>query len=238
MPRRVDDIGFGGFKLIQDTDGFCYGVDAVLLADFAKAEGSDKVLDLCCGNGIVPLIMEAKYSPAEITGMEIMPAVAALAAENAVFNGLSGKISVICDDVLNIEKHIKPASYSLVTCNPPYFEKGSGISCSDSEKHTARHETTAGLEDFISAAAYALDRGGRFCMVHRPSRLGDIIELCRRYSLEPKVLRMVVPRKGESANIVLISCVKGAGKELQVLPELAVREGSGFTEEIRTIYGK
>ena len=237
--RRTDEIGFGNYRLIQDSDGFSYGVDAVLLSDFSEASGSDDVLDLGTGNGIIPLIVNAKYDPHSITGIELQLGAYILAEENAKENGLSGKIRFICGDVKNIRDLFAAESFSLVTCNPPYFESGRGVASDGDAKHIARHETSAKLEDFIEAAAWSLKKNGRLVMVHRPSRLADIIDFSRKHGLEPKRLRMVVPHEGESPNIMLIECIKGAGKELRVLPQLAVRQSDGsYTEELNRIYGK
>ena len=235
--RRTDDIGFGGYRIIQDDEGFSYGVDAVLLSDFCRAKHQDAVLDLGSGNGIIPLIVYAKYSPKSITGIELQLSAYLLAEENAKENSLSDKLSFICGDVKNIKDLADPESFDLVTCNPPYYEGGRGEGCASDAKSIARHETSAGLNDFFKASAYVLKRGGRLCMVHRPSRLADIIDLSRKNGLEPKKLQMIVPSMGESPNIVLIEFVKGAGKELKVLPSLAIHEKDGsYTEALKKIY--
>lgn len=237
--KRTDEIGFGGYKLIQDSDGFSYGVDAVLLSHFSDAKKDDRVIDLGSGNGIVPLIVNAKYNPKSICGIELQLDAYLLAEENALSNGLNDKIKFICGDVKNIKDLLQSESAELVTCNPPYFEKGRGPQSEADAKHIARHETSASLEDFILAASWVLVKNGRLVMVHRPSRLPDIIDYSRKYGLEPKRLQMVAPHPGEVPNIMLIECIKGAGKELKVLPELAVRKADGtYSEEINLIYAK
>lgn len=220
--RRVDDIGFGGYKLIQDSDLYCYGTDAVLLSKFCNALNKDKVLDLCTGNGVIPLIVDALYKPASITGIEIQLASYLLAEENAKENHLEDKLKFICGDVKNIKEFVKEESFDLVTCNPPYFEKGNFGECENAAINIARHETSATLEDFIESASYALKRGGRLCMVHRPKRLADLFELSRKYSLEPKRMQMIAPHADDAANIVLLEFVKGGGKELKILPQLVL----------------
>jgi tRNA1(Val) A37 N6-methylase TrmN6 len=234
---RVDEIGFGGMKLLQDTDAFCYGVDSVLAADMCRVKHSDRVLDLCCGNGAIALIVSALYSPAHVTGLEILKDAADLARQSAELNGLSDKLDFICGDAARIEEYVKASSFDAVVCNPPYFERGRGVSCDASVKDSARHESSAGLEDFFRAAAYALRAGGSFYLVHRPHRLADIMECARKTGLEPKQLRMVCPHEGDAPNLLLLKCVKGGGTELKVLPSLAVRNRDGsFTEEIDRIY--
>ncbi len=234
---RTDEIGFGGYKLLQNTDAFCYGVDAVLLAEFSQARENDTVLDLCCGNGAVTVIIEALYSPKSITGLEFQKDAAELAKKNTELNSLGTKCSIICGDAKDAESLFSPGQFSLVVCNPPYFEAGRGVISGADAKRLARHESTAGLVDFIRASAFVLKKGGRLCLVHRPERLADIIAFARDSGLEPKLMRMVVPHRGESPNLVLLQLVKGGGKELKILPELAVRtEDGGYTEELEKIY--
>lgn len=220
MPRRIDDIGFGGYKLIQDSDLYCYGTDAVLLSKFCNALNKDNVLDICTGNGVIPLIVNALYNPKSITGLEIQLASYLLAEENAKENGLTEKIKFVCGDAKNIKDLFAPESFDLVTCNPPYFVSGNSIECDNSAMHIARHETSAKLEDFMAAASYVLRKGGRLCMVHRPSRLPDLFEYSRKNGLEPKRLQMIAPKAGQGANIALIEFAKGGGKELKILPEI------------------
>ena len=176
---KKEYLGSGITALVSPEHTF--GTDAVLLADFAKAGPEDTVLDLCSGNGAVAFILYAKYHPAKVCGLELQEAAAGLAQESAKLNGLSERISFTCGDAPDISEHFSQGSFSLVVCNPPYFEDGRGVSCGSDPKHLARHESTAGLEDFFSAAEYALKAGGSLCMIHRPERLADLMELSRRH---------------------------------------------------------
>ena len=238
MRLQKDDIGFGGFFLWQDADAFRYGVDAVLLADFAVCGGKDRVMELGSGNGVVPLIIKAKYGPAYIAGIEKQESVYNLAVRNSEENGLNGQLEFFNIDVLDVPSAFPPASFDLVCSNPPYMEKGCALVNPDSVKHVSRHETTAGLEDFFRAAAHVLRPGGRLVMVHRPFRLPDLMTMSRNCGLEPKKMRLIVPHPGETPNIVLMEFVKGAGKELVILPQLCVRDAGGeHTGELKAIYG-
>lgn len=237
MQERMDDIGFGGYKLIQNTGQFCYGIDAVLLADFSKALAEDVIADLGTGTGILPLILHHKSGAKRIAGIEKQIDACELAVRNASINGLSHVLEFFCIDVLDVKSTFQPGQFSLVVTNPPYTEQGCGPQSPTSAKKAARHETTAKLADFIAAAEYLLAPSGSFCLVHRPSRLVDIISCCRVHHLEPKRLRFVAPKEGESPNIVLVQCVKNGGKELYVEPTLYVRDSSGeYTCEIDAIY--
>ena len=237
MSLRIDEIGFGGLKLLQDTDAFCYGVDSVLAADMCRVKHSDRVLDLCSGNGAIALIVCGMYDPEHVTGLELLPDAVDLAKQSAEMNGLPDKLDFICGDAARIEEYIKAGSFDAVVCNPPYFEQRRGEGCEGTGKDLARHESSAGLADFFRAAAYALRTGGALYLVHTPQRLADIMQCARTSGLEPKQLRMVCPHPGDAPNLLLLKCVKGGGSELKVLPSLAVRNREGgFTEEIERIY--
>lgn len=237
MTRRVDEIGFGGLRLIQDPDQFCCGIDAVLLADYAGAKERDVIADLGSGNGVIPLILHHKSRASRIVGVEKQASAYDLAVQNSRINGLSDAIQWICCDVKEICDHLSGGTFSLVVSNPPYVERGSGPGSPSPWVQSARHETSAGLEDFVRAAAWLLAPLGSFCIVHRPSRLVDLLYYCRSAHLEPKRMRFVAPRQGEGPNIVLLQCVKNGGKELTVEPGLVVRDEQGrYTDEIDRIY--
>ena len=239
MAVRIDEIGFGGLKLLQDTDAYCYGVDSVLLADMCRAGSEDRVLDICSGNGVVSFIVAAKYGPKSVTGIEIQEASVELAKKSAELNGMQDRVSFVCADAADFSDHFAPWSFDVAVCNPPYFEKGSGVSSDSEAKNIARHEGGSGLADFLGAASYALRKGGELYMVHRPERLADIICFARDSGLEPKTMRMVCPCSGKAPNMVLLRFVKGGKKELTVLPDLMIREPDGsYTEEINRIYGR
>ena len=239
MAIRRDDTGFGGLILLQDTDSFCYGIDAVLLADYCRAEPSDRVLELGSGNGAASLIVMGKYSPSYVLGIEVQPRMQQLACETAKLNGLEDRLQFVQGDVKDIREFIEAGTFDRVICNPPYAEAGRGPVSQTDEAYIARHETTATLQDFVSAAACALKPGGKFTIVHRPSRLPDLFEACRSAGLEPKQMRLVIPRPGASPNIVLLTAAKGGGKELQIDPALCVRSEDGsYSAELQRIYGR
>lgn len=238
--EQVENIGFGDLKLIQDTDGFRYGIDAVILADFAVSMRPDfgTAVDLGTGNGIIPFILCHKNEKAKIIGIELQESALKLAGRSCAMNSLESRVRFVCGDVSCLDEDIWAGEdVDVVVCNPPYFARGGGLLPENEKRFIARHETTADVGDFIKAAADILRGKGDFFMVHRPSRLVDIFCSCRKYGLEPKDMRYVVPRKGEVPNIVLIHCVAGGGRELKMMKELCVYEADGrYTEEIMRIY--
>lgn len=244
--ERLDEIGFGSLKLIQNPEEFCYGVDAVILADFvAKSVGKNRgrftrAIDLGTGTGIIPLILSHKTSIEEIYAVEIQKDSFDRACRNMELNKIMERVTIINGDVSDVEKdfaHLKD-SFDLVTSNPPYMIGGSGIINANDAKRIARHETTADLETFIKTSAALLREKGELFMVHRPSRIVDICETCRKYKVEPKELRFVAPNKNTKPNILLIRCVKFARPELKMLDPLYVynETGNSYTDEIIKIY--
>ena len=243
-PERIDDIGMGGFKVVQG-DGFSYGIDAVLLSAFASGETGAKpvksrlkmrVADLGTGNGIIPFILAHKLPISEIVGFERNPVALDRAVRGREMNALENRISCVLTDVSQLDGY--DGFFDAVVTNPPYFRRGSGIPNEDSSKFIARHETTAGVTEFAKCGSQILKSGGDFYMIHRPSRLPDIFEALRAAALEPKELQLVVPSSNEPANLVLIHAVAGAKPDIKMLPEIAVynSDGSGYTDLIKRIY--
>lgn len=247
--ERVDETGFGKLKLIQKPEEFCYGVDAVILADFASKyvvsaatrNGSDVIaVDLGTGTGIIPLILSHKTAWRHLTGIEVQQGSYDRACRNAAFNGLKERLNFINADVKDFGRtwgdHLRGRA-DVVTSNPPYTEGGGGLKSANSAKSIARHETTANLEDFISCAAQLLKSKGDFFMVHRPSRLVDICCLGRKYGLEPKEMCFVSPNQQTAPNIILVHFVKGSGRQLKVLDPLYVYNMDGtYTDKLRECY--
>ena len=245
--ERTDDTGFAGIRVIQ-TEKSGYGVDAVLLAAFTAGETGatgiakgSRVADLGTGPGVVAFVLRHKLGEARVTGFDIQQAAVGRAERACAMNGLEDSIDFICCDVaqLGLKEPALRETFDAVVSNPPYFRRTPDEpgAVDPDERYIARHETTADFYDFARAAAFLLRDGGSFCLVHRPDRLADIICGMRAAGIEPKEMQPVVPSAGKSANILLVSGVKGAGPELRTLPEFAVHEaGGGYTPEILKYY--
>ena len=236
--ERIDELGRNGYRILQDPDRFCFGMDAVLLSDFAKVKEGAKVVDFCTGTGIIPILMEAKTKAASFEALEIQEESAAMAARSVALNNLQHKIKIITGDVTRAGEYFVHGSYDAVTCNPPYMIGQHGLVNPDSPKAIARHEILCTLEDVIREASVLLKQHGSFYLVHRPFRLVEIISLCSKYKLEPKRMRLVYPYKDKEPNMVLLQAIKGANPRLSVEAPLIVYESKGiYTEEILRIYG-
>lgn len=237
--ERIDEIGFGNLRLIQKPEDFCYGIDAVLLATFAEIRKSARIIDLGTGTGIIPMILSHRTEAAEIVGVEIQQDSFERGLRNIILNDLGKRVRMIHGDVKHLikEKKVEKHSFDAVLTNPPYVKGDGGVKNKESTRTIARHETTAGLSDFIAEAALLLKDRGDFYMVHRPNRFVDISVLCRQHKLEPKELRFVSPNKDTAPNILLIHCVKHGRPDLKFLDPLYVyKEDGSYTEEIMRLY--
>ncbi len=236
--ERIDDLMCNGLKLIQDPSLFCFGMDAVLLSSFVRASENDSLLDLGCGNGILPVLLSGKTKARRIAGLELEQKSAALAARNVRLNGLEDRVEIINGDVREADRFFPAASFHVVTANPPYYAAGSGFENPSGERAAARHEIHGTFEDFVKAAAHVLKSSGHFYLVHRPSRLPELFGTLKQHHLEPKKMRLVYPYADEAPTMVLLDCVKGAGPELKTDPPFIVyREPGKYTNELLEAYG-
>lgn len=236
--ERIDDLQRNHYKIIQDSDRFCFGMDAVLLSGFARAKEGDRVLDLGTGTGIIPILMEAKTCAAHLSGLEIQPDSADMARRSVKLNGLEEKIEIVTGDIKEAVSLFGPASFDVVTCNPPYMTKHHGLTNPGAPKAIARHELLCTLEDVISQAGRLLKPGGNFYMVHRPFRLADIFVLLRQYKIEPKRMKLVYPFVDKEPNMVLIEANRGGRPRMTVeKPLIVYKEPGVYTDEIYEVYG-
>ena len=235
--ERLDDLQ-NGYFIIQNTKNFCYGIDAVLLAGFARVKPGERVLDMGTGTGIIPILLKAKTPGEHFTGLEIQEESAQMARRSVVYNGLEKDIEIRTGDIREAAAIFGRASFSVVTCNPPYMTGSHGLVNPHLPKAIARHEVLCTLEDVISQAAQVLEPRGRFYMVHRPFRLAEIMGLMMKYQLEPKRMRLVYPYVDKEPNMVLIEGLLGGNPRITVQKPLIVYERPGvYTDEIREIYG-
>ncbi|MDW0111376.1 tRNA1(Val) (adenine(37)-N6)-methyltransferase [Sporosarcina aquimarina] len=238
--ERLDYLLAENLKIIQSPSVFSFSLDAVLLARFAYMPiRQGKIVDLCSGNGAIPLFLSARTS-AEITAIELQEQLADMATRSISYNNLDRQITMLCDDVIGIAAKIGYDKYDVVTCNPPYFKANELSETNKKEPLTiARHEVKLNLDQAIRSASELLKQGGKAAFVHRPGRLLDIVTSMRANRLEPKRIRFVYPKEGKEANMLLIEGTKDGKPDLKVLPPLYVYKNDGtYTEEVRTLlYG-
>lgn len=227
-------------RIIQSKSVFAFSLDAVLLANFARIPTArGKILDLCTGNGVVPLLL-SKRSKANMIGVEIQERLYDMATRNVSLNELTDQIKLIHGDLKEFQEDLKQSTFDTVTCNPPYFKTPKAKERNQNEHLTiARHEVKCTLEDAVKACKLYVKSGGKVAMVHRPERMMDILQLCRDYKLEPKRLQLVYPKADREANVLLIEMIRDGKPGLTILPPMFIYNDEGiYTDEAKEIiYG-
>jgi len=235
--EQIEDLQRKGYRILQNRKKFRFGQDAVLLSWFAEVRPRERVLDLCTGSGIVPILLDARNGCGDYTGLELQEDMAEMAARSAELNGISDHVRFICGDLRILEKYIRRGSFQAVTVNPPYMKAGTGLKNPDPSLAMAKHEVTCTLPEVVNAASFALAPRGRLYMVHRASRLTDVLSELRAQGFAPSRLRFVHPAADKDAKLILVAATKGGRDIISVEPPLFVFDEAGnYTKEISGIY--
>ena len=240
--ERIDDLEYKDLKIIQNSEGFCFGIDSVLLSDFAKGlKANSKVIDIGTGTGIISILLSAKSKLSKIYGIEIQKDVADMAKRSVELNGLQDKIEIINEnikDVLN-KNLIEPNTIDAVVTNPPYMKLDTGAISEEEKKLISRHEVECTIEDIARISSKMLKSKGELYMVHRTNRMVDVLYNLRKYDLEPKRIRFVQSNSNKEPHLFMVKCVKNGGKELKVdLPLIIYNQDGTYTDEVLKIYNK
>lgn len=234
--ERIDDLLINKLKIIQDENQFCFSVDAVLLAHFITLKKNAKVVDLGTGTGIIPLLLSARGFN-DIVGIELNVHTADMAKRSFELNKLSDKLKVLNIDLKEAIDYLKPNSFDIVTCNPPYWIVGQGKTNPNQNIAMARHEITVTLEEIIKTARRLLKYHGRFSMIHLPERLVEIITIMEKYKIEPKRLQIVQPFINKKPNLIMIEGIVGAKSGLDMLePFVMYNEDNSYTDQLKKYY--
>ena len=215
--EKLEDLQLEGLKIIQDKKGFCFGIDSILLSEFAKEiKNGAKVLDLGTGTGIIATLLCGKTQLGEIVGIEKQKDVYEMAKKSIKLNHLEERFKIINEDIINLDKILEKNSFDVIVTNPPYKKKGTGLKNEEEKKTISRHETTATLEDFIKVSKNLLKDNGEFYMVHRADRLVDILSIMRNYKIEPKILHFVCANPNIESKLILVKGIKYAKPSLKI----------------------
>lgn len=238
--ERIDDLQYKELKIIQNKKGFRFGIDSILLADFAKdIKKNAKVLDLGTGTGIIPTLLCGKTQLSEVIGIEIQEEVYEMAQRSIKLNNLNNKFHIINDNILNLTKYFEKNTFDVVVTNPPYKKNESGIKNEDERKLISRHEIKAKLEDFIKVSKDMLKDKGEMYIVYRPERLVDLLTTMRKYKIEPKKLKFVYSNVDSVSKLVLVQGIKNAKSFLKLEKNLYIYNKNGeYTDEVLQIYNK
>ena len=236
--ERLDDLQVKGYEIIQHPGKFCFGMDAVLLANFARVKKNEKVLDLGTGTGIIPILLSAKTEGEYFRALEIQEESADMARRSVLHNHLEERIEIVTGDIKEAAGIFGPVSFDVITTNPPYMIGQHGIANSSDTKAIARHEVLCTLDDILRESAKLLKQRGRFYMVHRPFRLAEILSKMVAAGIEPKRMRLVHPFIDKEPNMVLIEGMRGGNSRMTIEPPLIVYKSPGeYSDELLAEYG-
>lgn len=235
--ERIDKLHRNNYVIIQNKSNFCFGVDAVLLSHFARANEGEIVMDICTGTGIIPILMSAKTKAKKFDAIDIQENLVKMAQKSIKINNLENKVNIFHCDVKNILNKFEKNSYDLITVNPPYIKQRSGILNKFNSIAISRHEILCTFEDIAYNSSKILKNKGRIYLVHKVSRLADVISILRGNCLEPKKIQFVQPYFKSEPNLFLMEAIKNANPELKVLPSITVYNQDGtYTKEVFDIY--
>lgn len=236
--ERIDDLERSGYRIIQQKNGFCFGMDAVLLTGFVPPETHGRILDLGTGTGIIPILLRAKTQSRDLTGLEIQTDSCDMARRSVILNDLEEDVHIVQGDIRHADEIFGKRSFDVITSNPPYIKSGGGIVNPMSAKAIARHEILCSFEDIARQTEQLLSPGGKFYLVHRPDRLAEIIDTLRTHHLEPKRLRMVHSFYDSDAVMFLLEAAQGGGSGMKVeKPLIIYKDKDVYSDEIIEIYG-
>ena len=235
--ERLDDLQRNGYKIIQNPNKFCFGIDAVLLSGFADIKKGSRVLDLGTGTGILPILLAAKTEAKSFEGLEIQEESADMARRSVAYNGLQELIHITTGNIAEASSLFGCTSFDAVETNPPYMNDKHGLKNPDMAKAIARHEILCSLEDVVRESSRVLQPKKSLFMVHRPFRLAEIFQTLQKHHMEPKRMRLIHPYLKKEPNMVLIEAVKDGNPMIKIEPPLIVYKSPGvYTKEILELY--
>lgn len=235
--ERIDVLNPKGMRIIQDPAAPCFGIDAVLLADFAEVFPGSKGLDLGTGTGIIPLLLYAKCPQCRLWGIELMAKMADMAMRSIRLNQLEQDIQIIQGDLRLLSQQVPEDSFDFVTANPPYFKTNTGKVSQDTLRAAARSERFCTLADIFAAAMYSLKPKGALFMIHRAERKKEILSFACKEQMQLASLRMIRPYAEAEANLMLVKFIKYGVGETKQKQDLIVYQGKQqYSEEMEAIY--
>ena len=233
--ETLEDLQLNGLCIIQKKKGFRFGMDAVLLADFAEIKNDDTVADFGTGSGILPILLAGRNKGCFYYLIDIQPELCELAERNMALNQVKSK--VLCHDLTNKPDQELPKKIDAIVCNPPYSEPNAALASPDPVKSISRNQTEDTMKGFLRTAFSVLKGKGKLYMIYPAPAMFSIMYLLRQYHLEPKRFRLIYPTIYKAANLVLIEAVKDAKPGLHPQPPLIIRKkGGDLTNELKSIY--
>lgn len=237
VDESLEDLQYGGLKIIQKTSGYRFTTDAVLLANFVHGAKGKKIVEIGTGSGVIAILVTAKQQPESLVGIEIQSDVAEMARRSVEMNGLQDKITILTGDVKEVSRRLGEG-FDMVVSNPPYRKVGSGQAQTKDTLCISRHEVALTLEELFESAKRLLKFGGSLFVVHQSERWAEACVLGAKFGLEAKELQPICSRQGQPPNLFLARFVKGGKTGLKWLAPIVVFDADGnYSVTVKKLYG-
>mgnify|MGYP000395767493 FL=1 len=235
--ERVDELQQAGLRILQKEQGFRFGMDAVLLSSFVRAESRDRCADFGTGTGILPLLLAGMGRAKSVDAFEIQPDMADMARRSVRLNGLEHIIRIHALPVESADEVLAPGSIDVIVCNPPYGHHGTTLPNPAQTLSLARHQQKSGLTAWFKMAYHLLRGKGRMAVIYPAARMLEVMKDMEKAGLAPKRFQLIYPSAQKAANLVMIEALKDARPMLHPEPPLMIYEPDGtLTAPLRKIY--
>lgn len=234
--ERIDDLFRENLKIIQSREVFSYSVDALLLANFVTLRKHDRIIDLCSGNGVIPLLLSHRTEQ-PIDALEIQAPLVDMAKRSIALNRKEDQINIQEGNLNTIKEYYPHSSFDVISVNPPYFTQDQPLKLRDAHAY-ARHELLTTLEQVVSACKYLIKNKGRLFIVHRAERSMEVIHTLMQAGFRVTRTQYVYNApSADSALFVLIEAVYHSKAYVKVLPAFYIYDDNGeYSKKMLEVY--
>jgi tRNA1Val (adenine37-N6)-methyltransferase len=238
MPALTSERLFDGrLQIVQDSRGYRYSIDAVLLTGQVQPRAGERLADLGTGCGIIPLILAYRHPEIKIYGIELQIDLAAIAVRNVAENRMEDRIDILCRDMKSIDTAELSGPVDTVVANPPYRKPHSGRLNPNRQRAVARHELAVTLEDVIRTARNVLRNKGRLVMIYPAERVADLLICMKSLDMAPRLIRPVYSRPDREAKRVIVEGIKAGRQRARIGPPLMIyNESGGYSNEVLKMF--
>ena len=212
--------------LSQPKTGYRAGSDAILLAAAVPARAGQTVLDAGAGVGAVAICLASRVENVTVRGLELQVELTQLAAENAAANGLADCVNILCGDIHQPPEEIGRAVFDHTVCNPPFHDVGRASPSPDPGKALAHSEGETPLSKWLSFCLRRTRPGGTVTMIHRASRLHDILAGWKDGAGDVVIIPLW-PKAGRPARRIIVQARVGGKGPMVLHPGLQLHQYNG-----------
>ncbi len=227
MEKYTADLLIKDLDIAQPESGYRFSMDPVLLASHIHPKPHERILDIGCGCGVMPLILARNHLNIHVIGVEIQRELSAFATTNIKKNNLAHQITLLNEDIREIFPADLGGAVDRIISNPPYKKANSGRINPDPQKAMARHDISLDLDTLFACSARLLKPKGTITIIFPAGRLQDISDRMGAHAFGLECLKSIHTRKDRPAKLVLVSGRKNGKQPCRILPPLIIQDPSG-----------